>query len=314
MRVRNVETDLVQTRGPDQQLAITRLRELPCARDLLEQGSGRCLDAHGLLHVHVVAPLHRPNRPLARVLVMEAPEHVVEQPLAQSTVADVETLDTQRAQDLREYCHAAGENRSAVGAETRQAELIAASHLDELLDDGFHGGGSDAALDQAELARNVARRADCPRRTDRSLPTFAPKRRSDRPKLEAYGEARTIETFRTELAVVEVRFTDADATNVQTLEMLRLVALADDELRAAAADVDDEVRAAGRLCVMRNAEIDEARLFDARDHFHRMPERVLGLREETGGVSRLAQRVRANDAHLMRAHVAQALTETPQAS
>ncbi len=85
--------------------------------------------------------------------------------------------------------------------------------------------------------------------------------------------------------------------------MLRLVAFADDELGAAAADIDDEKRAVRGIRVVRDAEIDQARLFDAGDDVDGVAERFLGLREECVGIARAAQRIRADHAHLMRLHV-----------
>src|SRR5688572_22205632 len=95
--------------------------------------------------------------------------------------------------------------------------------------------------------------------------------------------------------------------------MLRLVALADDELGAAAANVNDEVRSVRRIGVMRNAEVNEARFLDAGDHFDRVTERLFGLRKEGVAVTRATQRVRAHDTNLVRAHIAEPLTESPQA-
>ena len=140
-----------------------------------------------------------------------------------------------------------------------------------------------------------------------------PKRRSDGPQLEPHGEPRALETLLAELAVGEVRAADADAADVQAFEMLRLVAFADDQLGAAAADVDDEIGAVRRIRVVRDAEIYQARLFDAGDDLDGMAERFLGLREECVGIARAAQRIGADDADLVRLHVAQPLTEPPQA-
>src|ERR671912_1276493 len=109
------------------------------------------------------------------------------------------------------------------------------------------------------------------------LPPAAPKRRSDRPKLEPHGEPRALEALLTELAVGEVGAADADAADVQAFEMLRLMAFADDQLRATATDVDDEIGTARRVRMVRDAEIYQARFFDAGDDLDGMTERFLGL-------------------------------------
>src|SRR6185503_4560293 len=159
---------------------------------------------------------------------------------------------------------------------------------------------------------NIARRADGARGADRALPAPASKGRHHRPELEPHGQPRALEALRAELAVVEMRTADAHAADVQALELLGLMTFADDELRAAAADVDDEIRAVRRVRVMRNPEVDEARLFDTGDDLDGMSERLFSFREELVGVLRAPQGVRAYDAHLMRLHVTQPLTEPPQ--
>ena len=80
--------------------------------------------------------------------------------------------------------------------------------------------------------------------------------------LRAY-EARPLEPLRRQLAVGEEALRQRDAAEVQALELQRLEAVADDELGAAAADVDDQpARRLGRQRV-RDAGIDQARLLDA---------------------------------------------------
>ena len=312
-RVRDIEPDFVQPRGPHEQRPQAPIGQLPAASDLLEQRRGRRFDARRLLQVDVVPPLHRSNRALARVLVVQAAEHVVQQTLAERAAADVERLDLQSAHDLRQNRDATREHGHALRSEPRQRELLDAPRLDHLLDDGFDGREGDAVVAEPHGKRDVARGAHRARRADRVLPAAAPKRCSDRSKLEPHREPRALETFRAELAVGEMRAADADAADVQALEMLRLVAFADDELGAAAADVDDESRAVRGIRVMRDAEIDQARLFDAGDDVDGMAERFLGLREECLGIARTPQRVGTDDAHLMRLHVAQPLAEPPQA-
>ncbi len=144
---------------------------------------------------------------------------------------------------------------------------------------------------------------------DRALPAHAPEQRHDRSELEPHGETRALEALAGQLAVAEVLATQAHAADRETLEPLRLVAFADDELGAAAADVDDELGRLARVHMMGDAEIDEARLLHARDDVDGMAERLLGRSQERLPVAGPAQRVRADDADLVRAHVAQPLAE-----
>src|SRR5690606_31295922 len=92
-RMRDVEADLVQARGPLEQLTAARIVEPPSRLDLIEQRLDGSLDPGPLLLVDVVAMLHAAHRPLARVLVAEATQHVVEQPLAKRAFARIEVLE-----------------------------------------------------------------------------------------------------------------------------------------------------------------------------------------------------------------------------
>ena len=177
----------------------------------------------------------------------------------------------------------------------------------------FERREGNAALDQFELLRDVARGAHRARRADRASPTETPKRGRDWPQLQPHCEARTLETLRAQLTVVEMRAAHADAADRQALEMLRLVAFADDELRAAAADVDDEVRSLRRIGVVRHAEIDRAAPPRCRRSPRRDGRALPRPREECVAVARTPQRVRADDTNLVRVHVAQPLAEAPQA-
>ena len=92
-----------------------------------------------------------------------------------------------------------------------------------------------------------------------------------------------------------------------------VVALADDELGAAAADVDHQTLAGGVRHAVRDARVDEARLLHAGDDLDRVAERLARALEEDLLAVREAQRVGADDAHAVGVHVAQALPETLQA-
>ncbi len=73
--------------------------------------------------------------------------------------------------------------------------------------------------------------------------------------------------------------------------------LADDQLGAAAADVDDQPLAGLVRHRVRDADVDQARLLDAGDDLDGMAERLARTLEERLLAMRLAQRVGADDAH-----------------
>ena len=101
-------------------------------------------------------------------------------------------------------------------------------------------------------------------------------------------------------AVGEKSLGDAHAAELQRLEPLGHEAAADDELRRAAADVDDEPRGVAGRQHVRDAVVDEPGLLVAGDDVDGEAERTLGLRQERRGVPRFAKRVGGHRAHRRR--------------
>ena len=85
-----------------------------------EQRCGCGFDPLRLLDIDVVALLHRADRALARILVMQSTQHVVQQALAQGAAANLDLLDPQRAHDFREYRDAPRKHGPTILAEPRQ--------------------------------------------------------------------------------------------------------------------------------------------------------------------------------------------------
>ena len=59
-------------------------------------------------------------------------------------------------------------------------------------------------------------------------------------ELEARGDARPLDALARDTAIGEESLTHRNAAHLQTLELLRLIAFANDQLGAAAADIYDE--------------------------------------------------------------------------
>ena len=116
-------------------------------------------------------------------------------------------------------------------------------------------------------------------------------------ELRAGGDLRGAERRARVASIGEVAHREADAADPERLGHARLATPPDDHLGRAAADVDDEARARGRL-QEGDPVVDEARLLPAGDHLDRMAERRLGAHEEGVAVRGLAQRLRGDGAHV----------------
>ncbi len=92
-----------------------------------------------------------------------------------------------------------------------------------------------------------------------------------------------------------------------------MLAFADDDLGAAAADVGDQAPPGFAGHRVRDAEINQARFFDTGDDFDGMAERRARAIQERAFALGLAERVGADDANALGLHVAQPLAESLQA-
>ena len=183
---------------------------------------------------------------------------------------------------------ALGERPQVVERDVRRIGIEPAQHVA----DDAHRAGTAECLQPAELAVGFLNGLE-----------FQPHRR-----------ARPLEALLGDLAVVETAGAQADAAHRQALEQQRIEALADHDLGRAAADVDHQplVRAHGAR--VRDAGVDQARLFQPGDDFDGVTERGAGALQEPALALGAAQRIGADDAHAVGVHGAQALAESFEAA
>ena len=165
-------------------------------------------------------------------------------------------------------------------------------------------------------AGSVGDRRDRPDRAgaaDRRLPPGIAEAPSDRLELQASRHLGAAHARAVDGAVAEVGEAHAHAAHVEALAVHRLEGLADDELGAASADVDDEPAAAVTGEGVGDAEVDQARLLASGDHLDRVAERLLRVAPEALRVVGAAQRVGADRAHGPGRHLAQPLPEALEA-
>src|SRR5215472_11978033 len=141
----------------------------------------------------------------------------------------------------------------------------------------------------------------------------APECRLHRLELQARSQACALEAPCRDLAVAEEPLALRHAAHLQALELERREPLADDELGAAATDVDHQAPPGLARHGVRDAGVDEARLLHASNDLDGMTERLAGALQEGLLAVRNPQRVGADDAHAVGVHVAQPLPEALQA-
>ena len=119
--------------------------------------------------------------------------------------------------------------------------------------------------------------------------------------------------LRGDLAVFKEAQGAGNAADLETLALQCLVALSDDELGTAAANVDDQARVVVHGQSMGHALIDQAGFLAAGNHLDGVPERRLCGQQESLRIRQLANRVGGNGAHMMGLEPFQALAKTCQA-
>src|SRR6185503_9043588 len=115
--------------------------------------------------------------------------------------------------------------------------------------------------------------ADCahgPGATGTTLPTTATESRLHGLELESGSHASPLDTFRRDLAIAKKALAQGHAPHMQTFELQRGQAFADDQLGAATADVSNQSLARLGGHGMGDTGVDEAGLFHARDDFDGM--------------------------------------------
>ena len=150
-----------------------------------------------------------------------------------------------------------------------------------------------------ELANAVGDRSHGAGAADGPLPAAALEGRLDGLELEARREPGSLDAFFREPAIAEVALAQRYASHLQALEHQRLEALADDDLGAAAADVDHQPAAAIVRQVVRDTRVDQPRLFHAGNDFDGKSEGLACTLQERLLAARDAQRIGADHAHVV---------------
>ena len=238
--VRDIEPDLVQARRPLQRQLRLGVGKTPVAGNLREEPQRARLDPRRLRGIDVIAAHHRPDGALARVLISESTHHVVQQPIAQRAFGHAHLLDAERIEDLGEYHHAARKHRPPLVGERLELQVAAVAGCDHVGQQFLHAARADVLRSGVALAQALADGAHRARAADDMFPAALHEGRLHRLDLEARGESRVRDALGGDALVAEKARAQGYAAELEALEQLRLVALADRELGAAAADVDHQ--------------------------------------------------------------------------
>ncbi len=175
--------------------------------------------------------------------------------------------------------------------------------------------GEDGTLGQLHRRADIADRLVGARGADGIVPAQLAVARGKGLERGCDIGQRGIPAFAAEFAVAEILAGGRHAAQLDTLALDGVQAAADDAFGRSTADVQHQPQAAtlGWLGVG-DAQIDQARLLAAGDHFDGMPERAFGRHQEGLRGRQLAHGIGGDRAHPLRRDVADALAKPRQAS
>lgn len=165
------KTDLVETRCVGEIASAVVLVDLPRFGGLFEQIESDALDASGMFRIDPMSFAHHAHGAVANILVMDAPEQVVQQTLAQRTARWFHAIDIESPEDRSQDRDTPREHFVSIGAEPGQFEPLHRLRGDDLLAQPLQPVLSDDSATELALAQHFGDRACSPRRTERLCPT-----------------------------------------------------------------------------------------------------------------------------------------------
>ena len=238
--VGDIPATLVQQRGPVQPLrgrfAIQLRRELV----LVEQGIQRLLNQPGMLDLDMVALGQRSHGSIADVLVVDAPQQIVQQAFTQGAVRNPHGFDAQR--------HEAGLNDGQTARETGIPFRVKVGKIGFVQlareNDGLHQAlqslRRDAIPAPAPADQQFMGGPQGAGRANGLIPLRTLEHMLKRFELALRIQQRPLEALGADAAVGEVGHAHGDAAHAQALLLHRRAIDADDVLRAAAANIHNQ--------------------------------------------------------------------------
>ena len=113
--VRNRDADLVQHRRPTQKARVVFVLRTTRVEQLPEQFERRRLDALRLASIDLIAPAELAHRRLAHIVMVKAPDQVVEHAQAQRAAGISHALDTELGKHRAQDRQPARQHRQTVG-------------------------------------------------------------------------------------------------------------------------------------------------------------------------------------------------------
>src|SRR5262249_13911987 len=153
--------------------------------------------------------------PIASILVLEPPEHVVQQSLAHGAIRNTHLLHAQHIEDLGKDDRTTRKHRPAILGDGRQSQLPYVAGIHQILERTLQSDSRDGQTLRLQLPDRIPDGPDSPGAARAMLPPASAKCSLYRLELQTRSHPRTLDSLRGNLAVAEKTLAERHAAHLQ---------------------------------------------------------------------------------------------------
>ena len=302
--VGNRHADFMRVSRPAQQFPVCG-GELPLLARGGEEDPRAALDNTRRVGIHGVALHQRVDGALPDILVGQPAHQVVDHALAQGAAGGAHMGDTQGIEQGADNGHAGQDDIASLGGQALQVDAVYGVELQQFLLQQAQSGSIDAAVAPAVLGEQGIDGAQGARGAHAVLPVAGVELVAHRRQAQARLLIGAAIVLAADQAPRKTGPGKGDAAHLQALQALGLEALADDQFRAASADVDHEAGLHVISQGVRDAQVHQPRLLASVDYVDAGTQDAPRGHRELPPVVGHSQGVGAHGPHPLRFHAAQ---------
>ena len=219
--------------------------------------------------INMVAFLECTQSTFTHILMITAPDHVVQQSLTQGPLREAHTFDFETVKSSTQNCQTCRENRRPVRLETIKHNPANPLKAKQLLFKLVQIRPGDAVL--PPCCKDVTDRFDGARRTGDIVPAMFPISLLNMDQLQAGTIVRFVKLFLGHMTIGKVFLGPGDTSHIKTLQQQRFKAFTNNELCTATADINHQLFATVIRLRVGYPQINQPRLFSASNNIDRMP-------------------------------------------
>src|SRR5690554_5402004 len=266
----NIQPYCMGARRPAKHVTVPLLFQLPFTSQLLQQLMTPGLDQQAMLHINMTALHQGQNRALTHIFVLMPAKQVIQCTFAQRTIHMAQTGKVQSIKHRFDNGQSGRKNTNPFGFDTFNMQIVnvpASQQLALEQADTLHG---DAAITQASRLAGLGNRLDSAGSAYCLIPAKTLQRLLD---LQQFQPCRCINLMispRTDGTARHKLAGKTHTANRQTAAILAFKALSNNELGAAATNINSQPAATDTGQAVGNTEENQARFFTPGNHINTM--------------------------------------------